>query len=412
MMRHERSQTEFRYRALRGTSEEHGVLSAETEREAINTLVAQHLTPLSVTPVKSVTGPGRPLLSGTNARNYKAQDVEQLLSEISTLLAAGVSMDEVLDSLATAHARMPLGPAMVALRDSIRGGGSFFDGLKVSALPVAPFAFALVSAGEASGQLADALAEIALQMSYEREVRAEMKNALIYPSILVGTGIVVIGIVFMAVVPRFAPLLKGGKADIPALSRWVIESGVYVNAHLPQFGFGALALLAVLVACIRAPEIRRQLLGLGFSMPVMGPWLKETDLGRWATLMGTLLNSRVPILKALELSAESFRLPADRLRIGECTVQLKKGIALSSAIEQARWLGPTQVNLLRVGERSGELPKMFQTLGKMQTASARMRLKRLLIVIEPAAILLIGGVVGFLMVAVMMALTSLNTSVA
>lgn len=400
-------QVEFAYRAIRAGREERGLIRARNERDAMRRLIEQELSPIELR--LSTEGPVKS--SPEFLGKVKQRDIEQLFTEIATLLKAGVSMDEVLESLLVAYGALPVARHLKRMRDAIRSGGSFLDGLKASSLPLAPYTHALIAAGEASGELAEAIAGIAVQMTYEREVRNEFRNALIYPAILVVTGILVIGIVFVAVVPRFATLLKGGKANIPDLSRWVIEAGVFVKTHLPAFGFGLLGAVIGLLAVARAPEVRRRLVELGYMLPLLGAWLKETDVGRWATLMGALLANRVPILKAIDLSADAFRLDANRRKAEECARDLRKGIPLSEAVATTGWLGPTQLNLLRVGERSGELPRMLHTLGELQTGIARQRMKRLLIVIEPVAILLIGGIVGFLMVAVMMALTGLSANV-
>ena len=119
---------------------------------------------------------------------------------------------------------------------------------------------------------------------------------------------------------------------------------------------------------------------------------------------------RVPLLQALALSAKSLRLDADRTRLALLHDELRRGRALSDALSDAHWIAPTHLNLLRVGERSGQLPAMLTRLGHIATEQARLRMKRLLQLIEPLAILVIGGIIGFIMVAVILAITSLNTA--
>ena len=109
-------------------------------------------------------------------------------------------------------------------------------------------------------------------------------------------------------------------------------------------------------------------------------------------------------IAALLTNVEEFR------SAQELHDELRRGRALSDALSDAHWIAPTHLNLLRVGERSGQLPAMLTRLGHIATEQARLRMKRLLQLIEPLAILVIGGIIGFIMVAVILAITSLNTA--
>jgi general secretion pathway protein F len=127
-------------------------------------------------------------------------------------------------------------------------------------------------------------------------------------------------------------------------------------------------------------------------------------------VLSALLANRVHLLDALRLSRDVLALSQVRRHLDEALREVRSGRALSDVFGAQGWLGPTQINLIRVGERSGELPKMLSTLARLQTQAARQRAKRMLTLIEPAAILLIGGVIGFLLVAVMLAITGLSTA--
>ena len=144
------------------------------------------------------------------------------------------------------------------------------------------------------------------------------------------------------------------------------------------------------------------------SLRVVGPWLLRMEIGRWATVLAALLANRVPIVLALQLSSGALRIRGLREDLQRIGAELQRGVSLTDVLGQQGWLPPARLNLIRVGERSGELPRMLATLGAMETEAARTLQKRVLALIEPLAILLIGGVIGVIMVAVMMAITSLN----
>ena len=394
----------FDYRALdaNGASRS-GAVQAPDEAAAIRQLLQQGLTPVSV------------LASGAARRNAASSseiggaDRISLIQELATLLGAGISLGEALPSLAEAYADQALGPALAGIDRAVRGGERLSAALAASSLGLPPYVLALCQAGEASGELASALRDAAQQMEHERRIGTELRNALVYPAVLVSAGVLAVLVIFVGVVPRFASLLKSSRADMPALSRWVIESGLFVKQNLLVFGLGGGALLALAAFALANPRLRASLLDALSRAPVVGPWLLRLEIGRWTTVLGQLLANRVPIIDAITLSSGALRLARLREDLAGAPRELERGRTLSDVLAGLAWFPAARLNLVKVGERSGELPRMLATLGAIETEAARVLQKRALTLIEPIAILVIGAVIGLIMVAVMMAITSLNT---
>lgn len=396
----------WRYRARDAQGTLHaGTLNAADQRSALAQLRGKGLAVIELTPLQrsASAAPRR-----TNGPIRAAQRI-QFLDELSTLLAAGIPLGEAAPSLQTAYQGSPLAAPVAHLRQAVQSGSSVAAALQASGLGLDSSTQAIIAAGEAAGHLAQALGDAAAQLQYEQQVAEEFKSALIYPAVLVGAGVLAVVGIFTIVVPRFASLLKG-RAEVPAISRWVIEGGLYFQQHWLAISLGAAGAIAALAIALRQSRTQQQLLQLLAHLPVAGPWLRETEIGRWATLLSSLLAHRVPLLDALQLSRQGLRLAADRTRLGLLHDELRRGRPLSDALGELHWIAPTRLNLLRVGERSGQLPRMLAQLGQLSTQAARVKMKRLLTLIEPIAILLIGGVIGFIMVAVILAITSLNTA--
>jgi general secretion pathway protein F len=186
--------------------------------------------------------------------------------------------------------------------------------------------------------------------------------------------------------------------------------GLFFQAHMLASVAALSALAGALVLLARAPAVHRAVVEALARLPITGPWLYASETGRWATLLGNLLDNRVPMLQALDLSARGLRIGRMRVGLAEAQREIRRGRALSDILLQQRWLAATRVNLVRVGERAGELPRMLAELGRVQTETARTQLQRVLALIEPLAILLIGSVVGVIMVGVVLAIASVNTA--
>jgi general secretion pathway protein F len=397
----------YSYRALDADGQPcQGVVVAGDEAAALRDLVRQGLMPISV---KAPGAPAAPTARVGGAGRVGGADRVSLVQELATLLGAGISLAEALPSLAQAYTAHALGPALAGLDRDVRAGQRFSEALARSPLGLPAYVVALAEAGEAGGELAGALRDAAVQMEHERRIGQELRNALVYPVVLVISGVLAVLVIFVGVVPRFASLLKSSRADVPALSRAVIEAGLFVKQNLLAFGLGSTALVLITVVALSRPAVRAAAFDALSRMPVVGPWLLRLEIGRWTTVLGQLLANRVPIITALVLSSGALRLRRLRDDLAAAPRELERGRTLSDVLGGLDWFPATRLNLVRVGERSGELPRMLAVLGAMETDAARTLQKRALALIEPAAILLIGGVIGFIMVAVMMAITSLNT---
>jgi general secretion pathway protein F len=134
----------------------------------------------------------------------------------------------------------------------------------------------------------------------------------------------------------------------------------------------------------------------------------EAETARWSATMSTLLGNRVSLLRALELAEQSIQLPSLRARLAQVTKAVRTGTSLSQALQDHEALTPTGHNLIRAGERSGEVANMLRSLAKLLEDSGRLRMKRFLLLIEPLAILIIGAVIGIIITGVILAITSAN----
>ena len=248
-------------------------------------------------------------------------------------------------------------------------------------------------------------------MEYEDRMRQEMRNALTYPAILVASGIAATLLVFIVVVPKFANLLKGNSANIPLLSKWVIGAGMFVKTNLLWVGLGVFGLVVGLAVAFKNPAVRARAYELLVRVPILGQWIADTEMGRWASMLGALLENKVAIIVAMELAGGGVKVSALRNSLQQVTKDVRGGVRLADALATNQALGPTGINLIRVGERSGELAPMLRALASLYENAGRDRMKRFLLLLEPIAIILIGSVIGVIMLAIMLAVTSLNDRV-
>jgi general secretion pathway protein F len=395
---------EFRYQAANSQGQTiSGQLSAANEREAARLLRQQDLTPISIAAVGSLKQ-----AAWRRKAAASVQDKVLVIQELATLLQAGVPLAEAVGSIGEAHAGTQIGVAFNEVLKALRAGDRLSQALRATQLELPTYLHQLIAAGELTGKLAQSLQTAAAQMAYEERIRQETRNALTYPTILVFSGIAATLLVFLVVVPKFANLLKNRTADIPQLSKWVIGAGLFVKEHLLWVGLGFLALVFGFTIALGNSAVRAKLFETLAKTPILGIWLMETELGRWAAMLGALLENRVPIISAMELAQNGVRIGTLQRKLEQAVREVRAGKKIAEALEGTRALSMTGLNLIRVGERSGELAPMLRALASLYENAGRDRMKRFLLLLEPLAILVIGSVIGVIMVAIMLAITSLS----
>lgn len=379
-----------------------GVIQATTEREAARQLQRRGLTTLVLNPTQATTQ----ALHQTG--EAKQRDVVVVLHELTTLLASGVSLINAVDALAHSSRPPMITQVFADIAMQLRQGIAFSVALRNSPLKLPWYMTQLVEAGELTGKVAPALRDGVAQMEYEARVRNEIRNAMIYPVILIFSGVAAILTIFIVVVPRFANILENRAGDIPLLAQWVLGTGLFLNTHLAFILSGAIVIIVMAAYIFSQPALRVKLFDALTNLPLVGNWIIEAETTRWAAMMSTLLENRVSLLRALELAAQGVKLPRLRANLVQVSKAVRAGTSLSQALQDNDALTPTGHNLIRAGEQAGKLPAMLRSLADLLEEGGRIRMKRFLLLIEPVAILVIGGVIGVIITGVILAITSVN----
>ncbi|MDE2367965.1 MAG: type II secretion system F family protein [Burkholderiales bacterium] len=402
----------FSYEAIDATgARQSGVEEAGSESGVVALLIGRDLTPISVRIARPASGSDNP--RGTWKRRESGGRVALVLMvrELASLLGAGVTLEESLRTLIESRRGLALETPLTSTLALVLAGERFSTAVRkqsdAGALALPSYVVALISAGESTGDLAGALGRAAEQLEFDEQVRAETAEALVYPIILVLAGAAAVLFVFSFVVPRFSKLLAGRQVDLPWLSAAVLGIGEYVNRHALLIGIGIAALVVLGSAAwktIGAVRIR----GALARLPVLGSWIRQQELSRWTGMLALMLQSRVPILTALDLTAQAITLADVARRLRLTMGDIGRGESLSRSLAEYRLLPATALSMVRVGERTGQVGSMMGHVASYALEQNRRQRKRMVALIEPAAIIVLGGIIALIIVGVMLALTSLS----
>jgi general secretion pathway protein F len=396
----------FHYKAMLQGQRNQGEIDAASTDAALRVLSQRGMTVYEITRAKTIGG--NVSLGSWKKDKIKSEEILLAIQELSTLLNAGIPLADSLHNIARGHEDKALGIALRKAYNTLREGATLAKALNASGLTLPDYVHELVRAGEETGKLGASLQSAATQMEADARFRRETRNALTYPMVLIASGLLATLVVFVFVVPKFANILTNPKADIPAMSRWVLESGLWLVQNKLLAALAFTGLIAGVVSLFSQPTVRMKIWESAGQWPITGPWLKHIEVTRWASMFAVLLEHHVPILDALthsrnSLTGERWRHKADML-----IKDLKSGKSLAAAMSAHQFLDPMGINLIRVGEQSGRLPQTTASLAQMHRTHAEQSMKQFLVLLEPITILLVSTLLGGIMISVMLAITSLT----
>ena len=394
---------EFQYEVFdRQGRRRQGRAEAESAAELVRRLAGDGQTVVQLRP--------RAAAGKTLQRRLGPQDQLVALLELATLLESGVPLGDAILAQRRGSRHPQLAAAFALMGKALAQGQSFPAALQDSGLSLPDYVHQLAEAGELTGHLAQALRQAVQQMEYDQRVAAEFRSALTYPAILVTAGAAAVFFVFAFVVPQFSNLLEGN-GDLPLLAEAVLRTGLWCNDRSGLLLALVAALAAAAVFLLRQASLRQRLMDALAALPILGDWLAQADAARWASVMSAMLANRVELMDALHLAVRGVKISSRRTSLARAAAEVRGGAALAEALEKQDALTPTGCNLVRVGEQSGQLAQMLGSLARLYEENGARRMKRFLNLIEPAAILLLGAVLGTIMVGVILAITSAHEGV-
>lgn len=384
-----------------------GVMDAPDARAVVERLQRDAYFPIKVAPQDEArAGLG---LSGFGTRRVSHRNLVEFTQQLATLLEAGVTLDRALSILEelTVHARLREITSDV-LR-SVRGGAALSDALaKHHPRPFSRLYIHMVRAGEKGGFLEATLKRLAEFLRESQEFREAVVSASIYPALLtlVGAGAVVFLLTF--VIPRFGEIFRDLGQALPLSTQILLAVSAGIQAY---WWAGALAILGLILGvrlALANPAGRLALDRAALAAPLLGPVILKGEVARFARVLGTLLQSGVPVVAALDvvrqmLGNQVLAAAVDRLGEG-----VRRGAGLSTPMGETGVFPLLARHMVRIGEETGRLDEMLLRVAAALESDVRKAVKRLVGLFEPCIILGMGLLVGFIVVAMLMAIFSIN----
>ncbi len=385
-----------------------GMIDADSPRAARTQLRARGLTPLSIEEVSN-TGSGK---AGSSRGWFGARMSDAELAwatrQLASLLSARLPLDAALTATAEQAERKHITEVLTTVRADVRAGHRLADALSMRPRDFPEIYRALVAAGEESGDLAQVMEKLADYIEERNTLRTKVLTAFIYPAVvtLVSIGIVVFLLGY--VVPQMVSAFSQARQTLPMLTRIMLSLSEFVRS----WGWLVAIVLAALIAAwrmmLRAPATRLAWHSRVLKLPLAGRFVLGLDAARFASTMAILTGSGVPLLRALDASRQT--LGNDRLRaaVDDATSRVREGVSLASALQVQKTFPPLLVHLTASGEKTGNLPPLLERAAQTLSRDVERRAMALTALLEPLMILVMGGVVLLIVLAVLMPIMEIN----
>lgn len=394
----------FAYQAIDTHGKTHkGVLQAESPRSARASLRDRGLNPLQVDALaesaKSGTGLGRSL---TNAQ------LVLVTRQLAALIGSGLPIDEALSALADSSEGR-LRAQMVGLRSRVMEGASLAQAMAETPGTFPPLYRATVAAGESAGKLAPVMQRLADYAESRDAMRRRVLLALAYPALLSIIAVLVVCGLMIWVVPQVVGVFAHFGGALPWPTRVLIGfSDVLRSQGGVLFGLLAAAVVVVFVAS-RNAGVRKRWQGFLLRVPLLGRLLRAADTARFARTLALLVGSAVPLLEALSIAGHVVTNVPLREALARAALRVREGQGLARALSDTGQFPPIPMRLIASGEKSGRLDEMLFEAAAHSERELDTAVGLSTAVLGPGVILLVGGLVLFIVLAILLPIFELNT---
>jgi len=394
----------YRYEAADAAGQTaRGVIDADSPRHARGLLRDRGLAPLEVIAVQDA-------VAGTRVIGARLGAAELSLAtrQLASLLAARLPIEQALDAVVEQAERQSVRERFAAVRSEVVGGQTLAQALARHPRDFPEVYRALVSAGEQSGDLALVMSRLADYVESRSALAQRIVLAFTYPAIVTVVAMLVIVAMLAYVVPQVVSVFAQTRQDLPALTVGLIATSDFVR----HWG---LLLLGVFVAAfvgfrtaLRSPSFRlswhRRMLGF----PVVGRLIRGLNTARFASTLGILTSSGVPLIRALEAGARTLTNEAMRLNVQDAILRVREGASLARALKAGGQFPPLMIHMIASGEATGELPQMLERIAATLSQETERRTLTLTSLLEPLLILAMGAIVLVIVLAVLLPIIEIN----
>ncbi len=348
------------------------------------------------------------LLGDAESVRLSTRERLALLGQLSVMLESGIQIPAALQSMREQSASPKIGAVLSHLEDAVRSGQS----LSVAAAGL-PRAFPdlvtqMLSAGEKAGRIGEMIQRVTEMIEAEEELRSRLRSALIYPAVMMSLAIAVVIFLLTTIVPKFSGLFKGKEHTLPGPTKVLMWLSEFLSTNALWLFPGVIVIVGGVIFFLRSKQGKPYLDSMLLRVPILKDVYSTAILSRTSRTLGMLTNAGVVILSALEHTRDVAGSPAFAKLWNDVHDQVANGGTISDAIKHSPLLPPTYKQLVGSGESAARLDAILLRISSHYAQELQRRVRDITTLIEPALVVFMGGVVGFIALSIMLPIFKLS----
>lgn len=379
------------------------------ESNALNiAIVKADLRRQGITPLK-VNKKAKPLFSFGKGK-VTPKDITIVTRQLATMLTAGIPLVQAFGLTIRGQTNLAMQNLLSAIKVDLESGSPFAESLKKFPKYFDELYCNLVRAGEQSGSLDIMLARIATYKEKMESLKAKIRKALVYPAAVLGVAFIVTTILLVFVVPQFESLFKGFGADLPALTKFVVEASRFFTKYwLVMFGIVGGAIYGLVKAKETVPAVAHEIDRLQLRLPIIGEIITKAIIARYSRTLSTTFSAGLPLVDALTAVAGA----AGNQIFAEAIIRIRENVStgqqLQLSMQTTQLFPPMVVQMIAIGEESGTLENMLSKVADFYEEEVDNAVDSLSSLLEPIILVILGVLVGGLVIAMYLPIFKLGS---
>ena len=343
----------------------------------------------------------------------KKLNIEKFLifnQQFVTLIRAGLPILKALDLLADRLTDPKLGPYIKSVRDEVRNGTLLSDAFRMQGI-FPKIYVTTVMAGEKSGSLSEVMDRFITYQKLSLAVKKKVLVSLMYPSVLIFLTLCLMVFLVTYVVPNFAQLYTSMQAKLPRVTLILIAIGTTARSYILLVFAATVGLFFLYRYWSRKDSARAKIDGVKLRVPLLGDIWVKYQVAQFSRVLGTLLTGGIPLVQGLETASDSLGTPLLRRALDKASKLVREGQPLSASLKTTGIFPPLSVDMIEVGESTGALPTMLNSVAEFYEEDVNTRMAAALSLIEPAIMIFMGCFVAFVLIALYLPIFSLADTI-
>jgi general secretion pathway protein F len=396
----------FEYVALDPTGKEkRGVLEGDSPRQVRQQLRESGLTPLSI---NVTSGAVQDRKSSLFQRQINAMELALITRQMATLLKSGLPLEHVLKTAASQSDKRHVERTLLAVRAKVLEGRTLADGLSDFPKTFPELYIKTVASGEQSGHLEVVLERLADYTEQRQQMRQKTVFALFYPALLTIVSFLIVVGLLTYIVPQVTRVFETMQADLPWITQALMTTSDVFRAYGVYIFFLLLALGVLFSYLLRKPGPKRWWHKTMLRIPLVGRLVRTSNAARFSRTLSIMAASSVPILDSMRIASQVLTNMPMRNAVEEATLRVREGTSLYRALEKTGYFPPMTLSLLASGESSGNLEGMLERSADIQEREIETLVSTIQGLFEPILILVMGGIVLVIVLAILLPIFDLN----